>query len=118
MSKIVESLEFTGGEAIFGKLKTGEFFTGNYGDEFIIDLYKTQEASYESYGDIDDDFIACLPPRDELNKQIYAEIFEIVANGDYSDDDKELNAYVTDEYKEVMANDELLDELDEWGCRA
>lgn len=100
---------------VTGQLTDGTWFLGSFGDEFLISIYETEDAMMEAMAENGDGFIRFLAPRNPLSKQIYGEIFdaEIRKKG------KEWWFYqlvesTMQEYDDVMHNEELLNELDEW----
>lgn len=117
--KLVETYEVwnSGGHVyvVSGKLTDGTWFMANFGDESIISIYATEDAMMESMGEYGEDFIRNLAPRNPMSRDIYREIFE-----DAMADDSKASWYhslvvsAKAEYEDVLNNEELLNELDEW----
>lgn len=100
---------------VSGELNDGKGFLASFGNEFVISLYETEQAVEDSWDDWTQGFIRYIAPRNPISKQIYGEIFdaEIRKKG------KEWWFYrlvesTMQEYDDVMHNEELLNELDEW----
>ena len=102
---------------VSGQLTDGTWFLGNYGDESIISIYKTEDAMLEGMGEYGDDFLRNLSPRNPLSKQIYAEIFK--AEMERERDGRTwwhdgILKQAMREYDHLMHDEKLLNELDVW----